>query len=218
MNILIADDHQLFIDGINFILKKLDTIVNITESTSADQAIDILESGKEFDLILIDLNMPRIDGLSILQRMHARNIWLPLVVISAEEDIHTIKSALDSGALGFIPKAHSGHQMIAALNNILDGEIYIPSDIKNKIDNLSTRRPPIEASNNKALKKSGITKRQYEVLQLLAKGYSNKQIANNLFLTEHTVKAHISALFISLHVSNRTECVQKARDHKVLVT
>lgn len=217
MQVLVADDHQLFIDGIRHILKKLDTAVDITETTQAEQAIKILESGQSFDLILIDLSMPGVDGMSILQRMHERKVWLPLVVISGEEDSRKIKSALDSGALGFIPKAHNSQQMLSALRAILDGDIYIPADIEKQIDNLETTRPPAEASDNDALKASGITKRQFEVLKLLAKGYSNKQIATTLFLTEHTVKAHISALFSSLHACNRTECVQIAQQNQILL-
>lgn len=217
MQVLVADDHQLFLDGIQHILRKLDTVVDIIETTQAERAIEILESGKSFDLILIDLSMPGIDGMSILQRMHERKVWLPLVVVSGEEDTRKIKSALDSGALGFIPKAHNSQQMLSALRTILDGEIYIPADIEKQINNLETSRPPIEASDNDALKASGITKRQFEVLQLLAKGYTNKQIATSLFLTEHTVKTHISALFSSLHAGNRTECVQNAQQNHILL-
>lgn len=210
------DDHQLFIDGIRHILNKLDKNVDIAESTRVETAIEILESDQEFDLILIDLSMPGMAGMSILQRMHERKSWLPVVVVSAEENARTIKSALDIGALGFIPKSHSSHQMLSALEAILDGEIYIPDEIQKQIDNLKTRRPPGEASNNGPLRESGITKRQYDVLQLLAQGYSNKQIATTLFLTEHTVKAHISALFSTLQASNRTECVQVALRHGIL--
>lgn len=210
MQILVVDDHQLFLDGLRHILIKLAPDMTITEATQAEQAIEKLESGQNFDLILIDLDMPGMDGMSVLQRMRERKVWLPLVVISAEENAHVIKSALDKGALGFIPKAHSSQQMLTALRAILEGDIYIPENIQKQIDNLETRRPPIEADINNALKASGITKRQYEVLQLLAKGYSNKQIATCLFLTEHTVKVHISALFSALNASNRTECVQRA--------
>jgi len=210
MRILVVDDHQLFLDGIRHILNKLDAVVEITESTRAGQAIEILESDQVFDLVLIDLSMPGMDGMSILRRMHERKVWLPLVVVSAEEDARTIKSALDTGALGFIPKAYSSQQMLSALNAILGGEIYIPPGIQQQIDNLDTRRLPAEAGNNDTLKSSGITKRQFDVLQLLAKGYSNKQIATTLFLTEHTVKSHISSLFSSLQANNRTECVLAA--------
>lgn len=216
MQVLVTDDHQLFIDGVRHILKKLDSEVEVTESTSAEKTIEILESGQKFDLILIDLDMPGMNGLSILQRMHERKVWLPLVVVSAEENVQKIKSALDSGALGFIPKSHSSQQMLAALHAILDGEIYIPENIEKQINVLEARRPLAEAQNNATLKSIGITKRQQDVLQLMAKGYSNKQIASSLFLTEHTVKSHISALFTALHASNRTECVQHAQQQKVI--
>ena len=214
MHILVADDHQLFLDGVRHILAKLGTDVTITEATRAEQAIAHMESDREFDLILLDLNMPGMDGMAILQRQRERKVWLPLVIISGEEDARVIKSALDSGALGFISKSHNSQQMLAALKAILDGEIYIPPNIQKQIDNLETRRPPLEA--NDALKNSGITKRQYDVLQLMAKGYSNKQIAASLFLTEHTVKAHISALFSAMNAGNRTECVQRAERQGIL--
>lgn len=216
MNILVADDHQLFIDGIRYILKKLDSNVSVTECNSAEQAIEIIELGKEFDLILIDLSMPGMNGMSILKRMHERKVWLPLVVVSAEEDVRTIKSALEIGAMGFIPKSHSSSQMLSVLRDILDGEIYIPIEIQKQIDNLETRCPPKDAVDNGSLKDSGISKRQYEVLQLLAQGYSNKQIASTLFLTEHTVKAHVSALFTALKAQNRTDCVQLAERQGIL--
>lgn len=217
MNILVADDHQLFLDGMRHILVKLGDDVKITEVVRAEQAIAKLESGEVFDLVLIDLNMPGMDGMSIVQRGRERKVWLPLVVISAEEDARVIKAALDAGALGFIPKTHSSHRMLGALRSILDGDIYIPDEVRRQIDNLKTRRPAVEAGGNEWLRASGITKRQYDVLLLLAKGYTNKQIAASLYLTEHTVKAHVSALFEALNASNRTECVQRAERRGLLV-
>lgn len=212
MQILIVDDHQLFLDGIRHILNKLDPEATVTETTRADQAIEILESGEDFDLVLIDLSMPGMDGISILQRMQARGVWLPLVVISAEQDIRTIKGVLEMGALGFIPKTHNSQQMLAALTRILDADIYIPPEIQKQLESQAMQRNPAADG----IKHNGITKRQHEVLHLLAKGYSNKQIAASLFLTEHTVKAHISALFSSFQANNRTECVQIAQRRGVL--
>lgn len=208
MRILIIDDHQLFIDGIHHIVERLDKEVEVIDANRAETAIGILESGQVFDLILIDLRMPGMDGMSILQRMHERNTWLPLVVISAEEDARRIRAVLDAGALGFIPKSHNSQQMLSALHSVLEGDIYIPADIEKKINMLESRRSSIDHL---------ITKRQYEVLELLAKGYSNKQIAASLFLTEHTVKAHLSALFSAFQARNRTECVQLASRRGVLV-
>lgn len=211
MNILVVDDHQLFLDGFRYILKNLGTHVIVSSAVNAEIAIDIINGDQDFDLILIDLNMPGMDGISILKRFQKSNLSLPVVVISAEENPRVIKSALDSGALGFIPKSASSEEMLSILKKIIEGQVYVPKDIQEQINNLGTRRPPKQAQQNKSLKNSGISKRQYEVLQLLARGYSNKQIASTLFLTEHTVKAHVSGLFNALKTRNRTECVQLAQ-------
>lgn len=218
MNILIVDDHQLFAEGMRLILNRLDYTASVTETSSAEQAIEILESNQTFDLVLIDLSMPGMDGISILRRMQARKTWLPVVIVSGEENLQIINTALEIGALGFIPKSHSSQQMIDALQNILDGDIYIPTEIEKQLDNLKSRRQLLNLNANSSLNSGGITQRQYEVLQLLAKGYSNKQIATTLFLTEHTVKAHVSALFTALSASNRTECVQIATRQGVLTS
>lgn len=207
MRILIVDDHQLFIDGIRHVLTRLDDQVKIAEANTAEAAINILESGTGFDLVFVDLVMPGMNGLSIIQRLHEQGIWFPLVIMSGEENIRTIKSALALGALGFIPKSFSSDQMLSALTCILDGKLFVPPAISQQLDTLTDRR----------FKHNGnITKRQLQVLELLAQGYTNRQIAATLCLTEHTIKAHVSSLFIELNASNRTECVQIAESHGLI--
>lgn len=209
MNILVVDDHQLFIDGLHLLLKELCDSVEVTQATRADQAIILLESGTAYDLVLVDLAMPDMGGLSIIQRMHERGIWLPLVVVSAEENIRTIKAALDLGALGFIPKSFSGAQMLAALQTILAGNTSVPLAIAQQVRAVKVRRT--ERAGN-------LTKRQQQVLDLLAQGHGNRQIAETLYLTEHTVKAHVGALFIELNAKNRTDCVQIAKQQGLIQT
>lgn len=216
LKILIVDDHELFVDGMCHILKKLADTIEITRTNNAEKTIALLESGSEYDLILTDLAMPGMNGMSILQRMHEKNVWLPIVVVSAEDNPNIIRNALNSGALGFVPKSHNSQQMLNALHSIMDGDIYIPPDMQQKIETAGTHRPPQEAAGNAALLNSGISQRQYEVLKLLAQGYSNNQIATTLFLTEHTVKAHLSALFKCLNAANRTECVKTAYEKGIL--
>ncbi len=210
MRVLVVDDHQLFLDGIRHILEKLDEEIQITEANNVEKAIQALESPGDLDLALIDLCMPGMDGIALLQSLKERKLRLPVVVVSGEDDAVKIRSALELGALGFIPKSYGSQQMLEALNAVLAGDIYLPSHIEQQINRLSTRRPPAEAETNSALKVSGITRRQYDVLQLMARGYSNKQIGSTLFLTEHTVKSHVSALFVLLNANNRTTCVQSA--------
>ena len=216
MKILIVDDHTLFVDGLCLLLRKLAEQVEIITSDNASEAIQIIETDQTFDLILIDLNMPDMNGLSILQRMRERKICLPFVVISSEDNTHVIKTAIDSGALGFIPKSHDSEQMRSALLDILDGDVYLPPELERRLEQLETQRPPPAASENSALKESGISKRQYEVLKLMVQGYSNKKIATTLFLSENTVKSHVGALFKTLNASNRTECVSAVIQQNLL--
>lgn len=206
MRILIVDDHRLFLDGLRLILDKLDPDAQIIESTTAHGAIDLLEAGDEFDLILMDLQMPDLGGLSILQRTQERGAWLPIVVVSAEESLHVIRAVLEAGALGFIPKSQSSQQMLSALTRILEGDIFVPADIEKELER------PVRKSANV----SGITRRQHHVLRLLAEGYSNRQIATTLVISEHTVKAHVSALFATLGACNRTDCVRVAQQRGML--
>ncbi|MDX1799824.1 MAG: response regulator transcription factor [Marinobacter sp.] len=199
MQLLIVDDHQLFIDGIRHVLVKLGDDVVINQANSADEAISALESGLQFDLVLLDLVMPGLNGLSIVHHLHEQGIPVPLVIVSGEENVRTIKSALELGVMGFIPKSFSGEEMLAALVQVMSGILFVPPSIAPKLDALKPRR---------FAHHGGITRRQLQVLELLAKGYTNRQIAASLCLTEHTIKAHVSALFIELKANNRTECVQ----------
>lgn len=207
MRMLIVDDHQLFIDGIRHVLNRLAPDAVITEANTSLSAIDILESGESFDLVFIDLVIPGMDGLSILKRLHARGIWYPLVILSGDENVRTIKAALELGALGFIPKSFSSEEMLSALRSILEGELFVPQTISQQLNDLKPRR----------FRQNGnITRRQLQVLELMAEGYTNRQIAATLCLTEHTIKAHVSALFIELNVANRTECVQTAESQGLI--
>jgi DNA-binding NarL/FixJ family response regulator len=214
MNILIIDDHPLFVDGIGHLLQQLADDVSITKTTSAEMAIEQLQLADDFDLVLLDLNMPGIDGLSLLHRFKADELCVPIIIVSAEEQAGLIRQTLDWGTMGFIPKSHSASEIVAAINRVLDGEVYIPAEIQRLLDRLSNSSA--SAPDNAAIKLSGISNKQFEVLSLLAKGYSNEQIATSLHRTEHTVKSHVAALFQLLGAANRTECVNIARQRQLV--
>jgi len=209
LKVLIIDDHPLFIDGISLLLKQLSDHLDITCVMSVKQAIIQLESDAEFDIILLDLNLPEMDGVSLLKRFKADELCTPLVIISAEEQAGLIKYTLDWGAMGFIPKSYLADEMLAALRRILQGEVFIPESIQ-----LLLSRLPAAMHSEKlpdSLKKSGISKKQYEVLSLISMGYSNQKIADTLNRTEHTVKSHVTALLHLLGAKNRMECADIAR-------
>lgn len=214
MNILIIDDHPLYIEGISYLLKQLSDDVNILKAVTIPDAITHLEANTDFDLILLDLDLPEMDGFSLLERFSANELCMPLVIVSAEEKAGLIQRALSWGAMGFMPKSFSPTEMLDAFREILEGNIFIPENIQVLISRLPSEK---NAKNlTEALQQTGISKKQFEVLKLISKGYSNQKIAVTLNRTEHTVKSHISALFQLLHVNNRTECVKVARDRGLI--
>jgi DNA-binding NarL/FixJ family response regulator len=205
MKILILDDHKLFLDGMRWVVKNISNDAEIFSASSVVEALEIIENNAEFDLILFDLNMPERNGISFLKDLSQLDDVIPSIAISASENIQHIRAAIQAGALGFIPKSFSGEQMLDAIALVLNGDIFLPDDIKQKINALKNEHAGLSACLDE------ISSRQLEVLQLISAGHANKIIAEKLGIKETTIKTHISALFQLLQASNRTECVQKAR-------
>jgi len=137
MNILIIDDNSLFIDGLAYVLNKLAGQVTITASNRVKDAIRKLEQQTNYDLILLDLNIPDGNGLDFIQHFSAAELCIPVIILSSEQKPHLILQALDWGAMGFIPKSYSSQQMLCALQAVLDGLVYIPTEIKHQLDRLA---------------------------------------------------------------------------------
>ncbi|MEW6990696.1 response regulator [Colwelliaceae bacterium 6441] len=214
MNILIIDDHPLFIDGISHVLNGLSEKTHIIKATSGVTAIEQLALDIDFDLILLDLNMPDLGGISLLQRFKADELCVPVVIISSEEQAGLIRETLDWGVMGFIPKSYSSEKILNALTTVLEGNIYIPESVQVLLSRLASYSK--SDCQMQAIQKSGITNKQMEVLNLLAQGHSNEKISTILHRTEHTVKSHVSVLFQVLGAKNRTECVKIAEKRGLL--
>ncbi|MBT4161865.1 MAG: response regulator transcription factor, partial [Gammaproteobacteria bacterium] len=136
MRILITDDHQLFADGLRSALEDLQDGLSCVVALSAEVALDILGNDTAFDLFVVDLNLPGIDGVSLLKSLSRRCPEIPVVVISATESIDQIKSALDQGARGFIPKAYDRVEIQRGLSVVLEGGLFLPDDIVDKIQRI----------------------------------------------------------------------------------
>jgi DNA-binding NarL/FixJ family response regulator len=205
MKILVVDDHPLFLDGLLQVLRQLDPEMITEQVPDAEQALNRLRADGGFHLILIDINMPGMDGLDLLRALVEHELWIPAVVISAQDDPRVIAAAMEAGALGFIPKSFGAAELLDALKRVLAGEVFLPDAIRQQIDR--TRRATVNLDTGVKL---GVTSRQLKVLELLVKGYTNRRIALTLNLSEHTVKSHLKTLFAILNVDNRTGCVRKA--------
>lgn len=210
MNILIGDDHLLFREGLGRLLMQLSADAVFTECGTYDEVLQYCQGDQDFDLILLDLQMPGWPGYAGIQQICEMQAGTPVVIVSASESQNDVRSALDAGASGYIPKSSSVKIMLSALNLVFSGGIYVPPAA------LQTETPSSTAAGSQAGaapaggNASGLpslTQRQRDVLRCLREGKSNKQIAYELGLSEGTVKIHVTAVMRSLGVRNRTQAV-----------
>lgn len=203
MKILIADDHALFRDGLALRLEQIAPSAVILQASNYAQIFKIIKTDADISIIILDIEMQDMPWMDALQEMHKTLPKAAIVVVSASEDGRTIRSVMSTGVKGYIPKRSDVKVFDNALKLILDGGTYVPPVL---ISN-----PPINNLSTKSTGLKTLTNRQSQVLDLIAQGKSNKQIAYDMGVSESTVKLHINALLRSLHVSNRTQAVVTAQ-------
>ncbi|MGB0732798.1 MAG: response regulator [Pontibacterium sp.] len=208
--ILIADDHPLFREAITNVIAKSFPGCETIETEDLDSALALTQEDDDLDLILLDLNMPGMNGLNGLITLRNEAPTVPVVIVSAEEDKQIVLQAITYGAVGFITKSSPREQMTEALQQILAGNVYLPSDIIRSTQTSTRRSTRSEEPQIPPELLSSLTRRQLLVLERMSKGESNKQIAYNLNIAETTVKAHVSAILRKLNVHNRIQAVLSA--------
>jgi len=202
MNIIIIDDHSLFRKGVESMLSTLDASTTIKDFDSCDEALNQSSDKESINLVLLDYHLPDSKPHSNIKTIREGFPNAKIVIISGEEDPETIIKALEIGVAGFIPKASDHKLLIAALELILAGGIYLPQQVLLYQSNV--------AENGTAYANSPIdnlSERQQQVLFQAIDGKVNKVIARELGLSVGTVKAHLSAAYRALGVSNRTEAL-----------
>jgi DNA-binding NarL/FixJ family response regulator len=210
--ILIADDHPLFREAISSVIASGFVGSEIIETDDLDKALDITRENDDLDLILLDLNMPGMHGLNGLITLRNEAPTIPVVIVSAEEDKQVVLQAITYGAVGFITKSSPRQKMTDAIQQILNGNVYLPSDIIRTGKESSHRRSRREDNPISPELLNSLTRRQLLVLERMSKGESNKQVAYNLNIAETTVKAHVSAILRKLGVHNRVQAILSASD------
>ncbi|MCK2150722.1 response regulator [Marinobacter alexandrii] len=210
--ILIADDHPLFREAISSVIASGFQNSTIIETDDLDSAVEITRENDDLDLILLDLNMPGMHGLNGLITLRNEAPSIPVVIVSAEEDKQVVLQAITYGAIGFITKSSPRAQMTEAIQQILNGNVYLPSDIIRTSNEGRQRRSRNDDNPISPELLNSLTRRQLLVLERMSKGESNKQIAYNLNIAETTVKAHVSAILRKLGVHNRVQAILSASD------
>jgi DNA-binding NarL/FixJ family response regulator len=208
MKILIADDHELIRQGLERTLAAMSEGVDVVHAQDGISVLEQLEQNRDIDIVLLDLFMPNANGYELLRRICDNYESLPVIVVSAAEEPQYMRKSIDYGAAGFIPKSSSTDIMVNAIKLVMSGGIYIPHTMhlqsRNATQPVRSNTPDYQLSLQASDK---LTRRQKEVLELMARGSSNKDIARTLGLSEHTVKIHVTAILKLFNATNRTEAV-----------
>lgn len=207
MKILVVDDHPLIREALKQVLGTLDSGIQVLEAASADDALAITELNPNLGLILLDLGLPGKDGMEALPLLRERSPHVPVVVFSATDSPDVVRRAIDSGAMGFIPKTSSNSLLINALRFVLAGGVYLPVEVLRQPSGSTVPLPAAAAGEAYSSRDLGLTERQAQVLALLVQGMSNKMLCRELGLAEGTVKVHVAAVLKTLGVANRTQAV-----------
>ena len=197
----VADDHPLFRDAILKVIKQHYPDAIVVESTDLDSTITDLELNSETDLLLLDLHMPGSQDLFGLIMVREQFPSIPVAIISADDELDTINRAMGHGACGYIPKSCSPQVIFNAISTMLDGELWVPDTIRGNLTPVGNEEKSLAA------KIATLTPQQYRVIYYLREGWLNKQIGYELGITEATIKAHLTAIFRKLGISNRTQAV-----------
>jgi DNA-binding NarL/FixJ family response regulator len=200
IRIVVVDDHPLFRGALTQALHSAIDGARIDQAASLADLEALIADRVDTDLVLLDLAMPGVQGLSGLLLLRAQHPDIPVVVVSAHDDPATIRKCMEFGASGYVPKSLSVEEIRAAVETVLGGGIWVPSDI-------DLSRPADSNADDVVARLSTLTPQQVRVLMMLGQGLLNKQIAFQLGVSEATIKAHVSAILQKLDVDSRTQAV-----------
>jgi DNA-binding NarL/FixJ family response regulator len=208
LKLLVVEDHALVREGLVRLLGQMREGSEVYEAPDFETALNLLDDGDDFDLVFLDLALPGIDGFAGLDILRRRYPATPVVVVSAYDDTPTVTRVMNLGASGFIPKAYSGDALLSATRQVLAGNLFRPSGPSGAVldDAVPLASPRMQVSSAEI----GLTERQAQVLSLMVKGYSNRDIGTQLGLSEGTVKIHATAVFKALGVNSRTQALVAA--------
>lgn len=199
--VLIADDHPLFREALAAALQPLVSDLTLIQTGTLDDTLAVLQEQRDINLVLLDLHMPGSEDFYGIIRVTEDFPDIPVAVVSGEDSVQVVSKVMAFGAKGFIPKTTPSQITAAAVQEIMAGKNWLPEELQECLVKVDKEEIDI------ASRMAELTPKQFQVLKQLQAGLLNKQIAYDLNITEATVKAHISAIFKKLEVTNRTQAV-----------
>jgi len=211
----IADDHKIIIDGISAVINIEDDLEVIAHSLNGKETIKWFKENHA-DILLLDINMPICNGKEVLKQLKDIEDKPEVIVLTSYDDVKTIKDVLDLGAKGFLPKKTAGIHVTEAIHKVLEGEEYFTDDINKKIMHSLLGKPLKEEDVEDPEIIASLSKREFQILKMIAQEYSTKEIARNLFISTRTVEAHRNALYEKTDSKNVIGLVNFAAKNNVV--
>lgn len=200
MKILVVDDHALVREGLRQVLKGLEENLEVLQAGTCEQAFAAAQTHGDLDLVLLDYHLPDMNGLAALNVFGEQHPELPVVLLSGSANTVMMRQVLQAGAAGFVTKSCVSDELLHAVRSVLDGDIYLPQELTSASGLESTGVDGAPA----------LTQRQELVLRCLLDGMANREIADELHVSEETVKTHVTAILRHFAVQNRTQAVVAA--------
>jgi len=197
----IADDHQILIDGVMAVLGLERNIEVVGYSLNGEQVLEWFQEHSA-DVLVLDINMPILDGLEVLKKFQELEDVPKIIILSSYDDIKLIKEVLGMGALGFVPKKSAGEHIVKAIRNVFKGEQYFSDEVKEKMMKTLMGKPMHDSSSTEGMLINSLTRREYQILKLIAQQYTTREIGDTLGISESTVETHRKNLIKKVNVKN----------------
>lgn len=203
--VLVVDDHPLFRNALSTAVALAFPNTTSKEAASIDEALDILSKSSGFDIALVDLKIPGVSGFDGLVQLRTHYPRLPILIVSGVDDMQIVKEAISFGAAGYVPKTVGKEGLAVAIDNVLQGDIYLPEQFCE--ESATSAGETENTGDSLAERVNSLTPQQLRVLAMLREGLLNKQIAYELHVGNSTIKKHVSEILRKLKVNSRTQAV-----------
>lgn len=214
IKIVIADDHQIFIEGIRALIKDSDKVALVGEASNGEQLLNMLKT-KDVDVVLMDVSMPTVNGIEATQKIKAGFPNVKVLGLTMVEDAKQISEMMKSGASGYLLKTTGKQELVDAILKVHAGERYLSNEVSLKlIDRMINHSEP--ASESKSERNPSITKREQEIIKLIADELTNEEIARRLNNSPMTIITHRKNLLRKLNVKNTAGLVKYAVQHGLI--
>lgn len=211
-NILIVEDHELTRFGLKTTFNGVDFVKTVFEAEYAQKAFDILNNNK-IDLIIMDLGLPNMDGVEATKKIRSKNSEVKIIILTSHNDEKEVLESLKAGANAYCSKEINPARLVEVVKSVLDGASWFDPSIAHVVLRAATNS---NTANTSAKDDYNLTSRETQILKLITEGYSNNQIAKELFVSINTTKAHVASILQKLEVDDRLQAALKALKNKIV--